>query len=197
MQQHNELDIKRATVGHAALTSALDVPAKSAKAGTEQELSQLVQLVRQSVANLARLFGELAGSSRGRSCNRTRNSLSHIANYDCIGAKLRIRRVRQKTLDLLSSDEQIKKLRFNTHSSSLIFFPSPCLPLPIPCFYSCSQLPLRLLLPFAVCVRAFVPTATLTLTCLAPSRRDATRRNVEATRGNSVCSLQIVTRYNL
>lgn len=64
MQQHNELDIKRATVGHAALTSALDVPAKSETAGTEQVLSQLVQLVRQSVANLARLFGELPGSHR-------------------------------------------------------------------------------------------------------------------------------------
>lgn len=153
VQQHNELDIKRATVGHAALTSALDVPAKSATAGTEQVLSQLVQLVRQSVANLARLFGELPGShrsrNRSRGTNRTRNSLSHIANYDCIGAKLRIRRVRQKTLDLLSSDEQIKKLRFNTHSSSPIFSPFPILP----SFYFCSQLPLRLLLPFAVCVR--------------------------------------------
>lgn len=185
VQQHNELDIKRATVRHAALTSALDVPAKSAKAataGTEQELSQLVQLVRQSVANLARLFGELAGSrrrNRSRSCNRTRNSLSHIANYDCIGAKSRIRRVRQKTLDLLSSDEQIKKLRFNTHSSSFIFFPLPSLPphsllLLLQSTPAASSTPIR-------SVRAFVPTATLTLTCLAPSRRDARLKQREAT----------------
>lgn len=150
-------------------------------------LSQLVQLVRQSVANLARLFGELPGSHRSRNSsrgsNRTRNSLSHIANYDCIGAKLRIRRVRQKTLDLLSSDEQIKKLRFNTHSSSPIFSPFPTLLLLLQSTPAASSTPIR-------SVRASVPTATLTLTCLAPSRRDAMR-------GNSVCSLQIVTRYNL
>lgn len=163
----------------------------SQQAATEQELSQLVQLVRQSVANLARLFGELAGStgsnrsrsccSRSRSSNRTRNSLGHIANYDCIGAKLRIRRVRQKTLYLLSSDEQIKKLRFNTHSSSYLSpFPLPFPPAPHALLLLQQSTPAASSTPIRS-VRVFVPTATLTLTCLAPSRRDATLKQREAT----------------
>lgn len=50
MQQHNELDIKRATVGHAALTSALDVPAKSARLQRQEPGAQSVSAARSSVS---------------------------------------------------------------------------------------------------------------------------------------------------